>query len=103
MSSEGGRPLSGADGAITFINRGNHNIGFDRYNNFGVASSPFSHIGSSSFFFLHLSRVGARCTQVPRGGAFGGVVVFEAGACGPTQGQLYSARPFDADHEIGGR
>ena len=74
--------LSHVFAAIRFPNPGNHNNSFDRLDGLGVASSESSHIGSSRIFFLQLSRVRARCTQVPRGSAFGGVVLFKAGACG---------------------
>jgi hypothetical protein len=60
--------------AIRFPNQGNRKFSFDSLKPLGVASSSSSHFGSSRIFFLYLSRVRARCTQVPRG-AFAGVVV----------------------------
>jgi hypothetical protein len=60
---------------IRNLNRRHHNIRFDTRNGFGVASFPSSHFGFQWFFFLHLSRVGARCTHAARGVVFRGVVL----------------------------
>jgi hypothetical protein len=44
---------------IRFTNQGNHNIGFDRADNLGVASSTLSHIGSVSFLSSIVESTGA--------------------------------------------
>ena len=45
--------------AIRFLNRGNHNISFDRRNDLGVASPLLSHIGSVRLSFFNVENKGA--------------------------------------------
>jgi len=53
-----GRRNLGATPAIRNLNRGHHNIRFDRPNRFGVACSALSHFGSSRFFFFNCREQG---------------------------------------------
>ena len=58
--------------ARRFTNWGNHNIGFDRADNLGVASSSSSHIGSVKFSFFNCREDGRgapRCRVVVRLGS----------------------------------
>ncbi len=77
-----GRRNLGATPAIRNLNRGHHNIRFDRPNRFGVACSALSHFGSSRFFFFNCREQGTVLPGAEWRLRFWGEVTFQAGACG---------------------
>ena len=63
-------------------NWGHHNIGFDRPNGLGVASSASSHFGSSRIFFFNCREYGRGAPRCRADLRFGEWFFLEAGACG---------------------
>ena len=79
-----------AELAIRFLNRGYHNIRFDRGMDLRVASPHQAILALVGILSSKVENRG-RCTQVPTGAYFGGALIFEEGADGLQKNQHYSA------------